>query len=125
MRAIPVAAVILILSSSYASFAKEQRLTYDDDASVYELVFDDGRISVAQMREAAWLSPYVTAAPAPFELAASETKLPDGTLVLDKIFLAPWLELCAAVPLAKCEPYDSLVPDAAFMRNAAKNLKRG
>ena len=70
MRAIPVAAVILILSSSYASFAKEQRLTYDDDASVYELVFDDGRISVPRMREAVWLSPYVTAAPAPFELAA-------------------------------------------------------
>ena len=98
---------------------------FDEYASVYELIFDDGRISVAQMREAAWLSPYVTAVPAPFELAASETKLPDGTLVLDKIFLAPWLELCGEIPPAKCEQYDPLVPNVAFMRNAAKNLKRG
>jgi hypothetical protein len=125
MNIIPAGAVFLILSSSLASFAKEQRLTYDEDASVYALVFDDGRISVAQMREVAWLSPYVTAPPAPFELARSETKRPDGTLDLDKVFLAPWLELCAAVPPAGCEPYNPLVPNTAFLRNAAKNLKRG
>jgi hypothetical protein len=130
MNVIPEGVVILLLASSFASFAKEQRLTYDQDVSVYELIFDDTRISLVQMREAAWLSPYVSAAygtafPAPFELAGSETKSPDGTLDLDKVFLAPWLELCTAVPPAKCAPYDPLIPNAAFLRNAAKNLKRG
>jgi len=130
MRVIAVGAVTLVLCCSFASFAKEQRLTYDQDVSVYELIFDDSRISVAQLREAAWLSPYISAAygtafPAPFELAGSETKRPDGTLDLDKVFLAPWLELCTAVPPAKCAPYDSLIPNTAFLRNAAKNLKRG
>ena len=126
MRANQVAAVTLILSSPFASLAKEQRLTYDQDASVYELVFDDGRISVAQLREAAWLSPYVTAPPAPFELAGSETKSPgDKTPIIDKSFLAPWLELCTEIPPSKCEAYDPGIPNAAFMANAAKNLKRG
>jgi hypothetical protein len=114
-----------ILFSCWALFAKEQRLQYDEDVFVYEVIFDDSRISVAQMREAAWLSPYVTAPPAPFELAGSGTKRPDGTVDLDKVFLAPWLELCTAVPPATCEPYDPLVPSAAFLRNAAKSLKRG
>ena len=124
LNIIPAGMIVLIISSNVALFAKEQRLTYDEDASVYELIFDDGRIPVSQMREAAWLSPYVTGPPAPFEMARSETKLPNGTIALDKMFLAPWLELCAEVP-AKCESYDPLVADAAFLRNAAKNLKRG
>src|SRR3954464_2626641 len=121
MRSTPSGATALILFFSFGMFAKEQRLTFDQDADVYELVFDDGRISASQMREAAWLSPYVSAPPAPFELASSQTRRPDGTVALDKVFVAPWLELCTAVAPARCQAYDPLVPNADFMRNAAKN----
>jgi hypothetical protein len=49
--------------------------------------------------------------------------MPDGTYVVDKTFIA-WLEFCPAAPPWNCEPYDPKVPDAAFMRNAARSLQR-
>ena len=128
MNKIRVGAVILMFSASFASLAKEQRLTYDEDDFEYVLIFDDASISVAQMREVAWLSPYPRAGyvkdgMAPFETSGSGVLLPDGTYVVDKTFFA-WLEFCPAVPPWNCEPFDPEVPNAAFMRNAAISLQR-
>jgi hypothetical protein len=117
---------ILIAAIGSACYAEQQRLSFDQIYETYELIFDDARIPVAQMREVAWLSPYLSGGTpmAPFEMAVSETRMPDGTDVVDKIFYAPWLELCVDLPLARCER-DPRVPDAAFMQNAARNLQRG
>jgi hypothetical protein len=115
----------LLLCCSFTLIAKEQHLVLDGDIDIYELTFDDTRISAAAMQEIWWFSPWVDSPPkGPFEIARAEWKSPIGDIIVDKTFYAPELELCVIKPDANCNPNPE-VPDAAFLENAARNLKTG
>ena len=104
--------------------AKQQHLVYESDPESYELWFDDQRISVATMREIAWLSPHMpspTSVPSPFILASSSQQTATGKKI-DKVILTPALEDCNPVG-SHCG--DQSVPNQAFLENAAINLRRG
>jgi hypothetical protein len=68
----PAVAIILIAVCCPPLFAEKHLLHYDEDDFTYELTFDDTRISVAQMREIACLSPWSSYC-APFVIS-SESK---------------------------------------------------
>ena len=48
----------------------------------------------------------------------------NGKEIVDKVFMAPGLELCLEEPAMHCSR-DEDVPDAAFLQNAARNLQKG
>ncbi len=111
------------ICSSVLLVAKEQHLVYDGDADIYELIYDDNRISVADMQEIWWLSPWVGEPPVgPFNIGISERRSPSGDDMVDKVFMAPGLESCE--PGLNCGR-DSRKADAAFLENAARNLRAG
>ena len=116
-------AVFFVLSS--ITLAKEQRFIYDGDVDVYELTFDDNRISAVVMRQTAWLSPWITDPKAPFQIGFSEWTSPSGENMVDKVFMALPLELCTKKPGMDCDTVNPEIPDSAFLRNAARNLKTG
>ena len=118
------AQITFILLCAVTLSAKQQHLIYESDPESYELWFDDQRISLATMREIAWLSPHMpspTSVPSPFIQASSSQQTATGKKV-DKVILVPALEDCNPVG-SHCE--DKSVPDQAFLQNATINLRRG
>jgi hypothetical protein len=66
--------VLLAASFSFALQANEEHLKYETETDRYELVFNDQRISVEDMRKVAWLSPYIPPdIPSPFSWSAAST----------------------------------------------------
>jgi hypothetical protein len=118
----PAVAVILIAVCCAPLFAKEHLLRYDEDVFTYELTFDDTRISLAQMREIACLSPWVSYC-APFVIGI-DSKRSGKTETVYKSLLAPGLEDCVAGRNTGCVT-NAKIPDAAFLRNALVNLREG
>lgn len=123
--------VILILAICPALSAEERRLHFEIFDQTYDLIFDDTRIPDTEMRQIAWLSPYLTsfyksnAGSSPFqEMYRSIDYKPDLTYEVEKVIMAPPLESCSSPESALCKAYDPTVPDAAFLRNAAENLDR-
>lgn len=110
----------VVICCSLSSWAKERHLVYDQDVDVYKLTWGDARISEAEMREIAALSPFVVYAPQ-FSIGGTAGKSPSGKVVSDKIFLAPDLELCIERPGNPCNR-DPANPDELFLKNAAHNL---
>jgi hypothetical protein len=119
----PVPAIVLAaLCCSFVS-AKEHLLRYDEDTFTYELTFDDTRISLAQMREIACLSPW-TSYCKPFFGIGLAYKRNGKTETIYKSLTAPTLEDCVAGRNTGCTT-DAKIPDAAFLRNALVNLHEG
>lgn len=113
----------LLAISAVALYSNEHHLSYDEDTFTYELTFDDGRISEPEMRRIACLSPYTWTFCGPFQIGVdSNTK--EGKEVIDKVFMAPPLEVCIERPGAPCRR-DPTIPDTAFLKNAAANLRQG
>lgn len=72
------------------AYAKEQHLRYEDEMQVYDLAFDDQKISAAEMRQIVQLSPYLLVdIPSPFLRTLSWF----GKNPVDKSFIVPWLEV--------------------------------
>lgn len=102
--------------------AKQQHLKYEDSGGmqIYELTFDDQKISVAIIEEIVWFSPYLIFEPkgaAPFQMGHSWM----GKDVIEKTVMIPWLEVCNP----GYDACDHPVLNAAFLRNAELNLQRG
>jgi hypothetical protein len=51
--------IACLVGCSATAYPAERHLRYDGDAYRYEIAFDDSRISAAEMRQIAWLSPWV------------------------------------------------------------------
>ena len=80
---------ILLTCCPFALAAKEQRFTFDGDIHVYELTFDDSRMSSADMREIWWLSPWVDeSSMGTFSMIVSRELLSSGEYIIDKRFEA-------------------------------------
>jgi hypothetical protein len=107
-------AVAFLICCSSLLTAKENHLVYDGDAYIYELTFDDSRISAGDMREIWWLSPWVGQPPiGPFNIFGQD---------IDKVFMVPRPDRCE--PGANCSR-NARDPDADFLENAARNLRVG
>ncbi len=115
-----IAAFLAICSA--VSSAAEQRLRYEGVEQIYEIAFNDNRLSVAAMRRIATLSPWVEDSP-DFSIGIDSTKV-NGREVIDKVFLAPALELCDNEGRSPCTQNPEIA-DEAFLKNAARNLQQG
>lgn len=117
--------LVFLLCCSLNLVAKDQHLVYDGESYIYELTFDDGRISDDTMRDIWWLSPWVGEPPqGPFGIAGSVWISPQGETLVDKVFYAPWLELCFEKPGVNCDRNPEVL-DKAFLENASRNLRIG
>lgn len=86
--------LICAISLALPLLAAQHKLTFETDMEVYTLTFDDSRISESDLRELAWLSPYIPVEiPSPYMNSTSETK--ERT---DKRLLALPLEACSTDP---------------------------
>ena len=99
----------------------EKKIVINEGDEVYKATFDGTKAPEARMREWVFLSPYVGSAPYPDEnfYMATESRRENGVEKIDKIFLAPWLDLCRK-PDCESRPVDS-----AWLANAEKNLDLG
>ena len=118
MRVFVYASIALLVCCG-GLYSKEHRLSYDEDQEVYSLIFDDTRISVADLQKIACLSPYVSYC-GPIQSGGSSMMV-NGKRIIDKLFMAPMLEGCAGQTCAR----DLNLPDDAFFKDAASNLDRG
>ncbi len=119
MRHIRWREAFLIVSCSLALRAREQYLKYDDGMEVYELRFDDQKISVSQMQNLVWLSPYLPSITmgAPFMQTFSWV----GSRPVEVDAVVPWLEVCNTGYTECSHP----TLNASFLRNAKVNLWKG
>lgn len=115
------AAYNVLLATSFSSVltANEQHLKFETDTDRYELTINDQRISMEDMRNIAWLSPYIPPdIRSPFFMVAAQHVA--GTAVR-------WEKLIVALPLETCTPSYSECQNqslnSAFFENAARNLK--
>jgi hypothetical protein len=104
------------------AYAAEQHFRFESDTYTYEITFDDSRISLAETRRLAILSPWVDFSPRLW--IGFESSRVNGKDVVDKTFMAPELELCVEEPAMHCTRNED-VPDEAFLQNAARNLQKG
>jgi len=117
---------IFVICCSITLQAKEQQLTCDGGDYSYELMFDDGRISVAAIRRIWRLSPWACLSiTRPFINGSASWKSSSGETLINKIFMAPSLELCITGSIVDCYDRNPEVPDEAFLKNAARNLETG
>ena len=112
--------LVFLMCCSLNLVAKDQHLVYDGESYIYELTFDDGRISDDTMRDIWWLSPWVGEPPqGPFGIAGSVWISPQGETLVDKVFYAPWLELCFEKPGVNCDRNPEVL-DKAFLERVAQ-----
>lgn len=110
--------VAILACLSLVLCAKEQHLKYENDMQVYELEFNDQKISAAEMRQIVQFSPYLWVdIPSPFTAIKSW-----NNNQIDRQFIVPWLELENP---AYSESGTSSTIRPAFLKHAALNLKRG
>ena len=98
----------------------EKKIVINEGDEVYKATFDDTRAPDAGMREWLLLSPYVQTLNSDENFyMATESRRENGVEKIDKVFLAPWLDLCRK-PGCENRPVDS-----AWLANAEKNLDLG
>jgi hypothetical protein len=109
------------LAVSVLLVGAEKKIVINEGDEVYKATFDGTKAPEARMREWFLLSPYVGTPPNPDEnfYMAIGVSRENGVEKIDKIFLAPWLELCRK-PGCESRPVDS-----AWLANAEKNLDLG
>ena len=98
----------------------EKKIVINEGDEVYTATFDDTKAPEARMREWVLLSPYVgTLNSGENFYMALGVRRENGVEKIDKVFLAPWLDLCRK-PGCENRPVDS-----AWLANAEKNLDLG
>ena len=86
----------------------EKKIVINEGDDVYKATFDDTKAPEARMREWVLLSPHVGNAPHSDEnfYMATEFRRENGVEKIDKVFIAPWLDLCRE-PGCVSRPVDS------------------